>query len=185
MSEFDFFDEQDEGEPPPLGGGVSAGRYLGSVIEQIGSGLQYADYVNPESNCSVTVNVYDLEIAGEIKQYEIARLLRRPIHESVNILEQRLSNSMWDVAAKHGAALSLDSGYDFPTFVGTSGSGAISFMFREPRVRAILIGDRLGSYDDRLRIRSEHIQTTAELRILLGGLATFLTAVEVKKHIAT
>ncbi|MEP7204697.1 MAG: hypothetical protein ABI716_00705 [Candidatus Saccharibacteria bacterium] len=180
MNTIELPDNQDEGEPPSVGRRVSLGRYLDRVINQNDDGLQYTDYVNPRSNCSVAVNLYDLEVVGRIGNDEPNQSLRPLTYQTVATLERSASLSMARVAAHHGFSASPDPEYDYPAF--WADKGAFSLMFRQPQVRAMLIGERPSSGERLLLIRSENIQTTGELLVLLGGLAVLSSAFETKKH---
>ena len=186
MSELVDFDTQDEENLPPLDGGLSVGYYLRSVVGRLGDGgLLYTDYVNPDSNCHVAVNAHDLEVVGSIKGYEISQSLLPPLHETVSALEQRVSKAMAWAAVRYGFehSVSQDPEYDYPVYISPAEGGAVSLMSRDPNIQAMVIGNRPGSYEQPLRIQSRNIEQIGELRVLLSGLAVFLTATEtIKQH---
>lgn len=182
MSGLNSFDELDEGEPPSPRGSLSLERFFGSVANQTSNGLHYSDYANTESNCFVAVNLHDLEIVAKVKDYGISQVLSPSIRTNVGDLEQRVSSSMARAAANHGFAQSLDPEHDYPAFINASDRGAFSLMFGQPHIRAMLIGDRPGSDDRLMSVRSQHIHSTGELVVLLAGLTTLLTVFETKKH---
>ncbi len=172
MSELNSFDELDEGEPPSPSGTLSLEGYFRSVTNQIGTGLRYSDYGNTGSRCSVAVNLYDLEIVGEIKNYRISQVLSASTCISVGDLERRVSSSMARAAVNYGFAQSLDPEREYPAFISASDRGTFSLMFERPFVRAMLIGDRPGSDERLMSVRSQHVHSTSELLVLLAGLTT-------------
>lgn len=183
MSEFQDSIERDDAEdPPPLDGSLSVGHYLHGVINRLGEGgLLYSDYVNPSSNLYIAVNAHDLEVTGSIRDYEISQLMAPPLHETVGYLEQRVSRAMARAAARLGFGLTDDPEYDYPVFIAPTDNGAVSLMFRRPDIYALITGDRPESYDQPLMLQSQLIKRVDELKVLLSGLAVFLTAFETTK----
>lgn len=182
MSELDSLGEQTDEEPPPIERGLSVGAHLDDFIDRIGEGSLYTSYKNPGRKLYTSVNALDLEIVGEVGYCEIAKLLLPPIHESVGLLEQRISKAMARVAVEYGADLSPDSEYDYPVFISPAKDGEIGIMFRDPQIDAMMISRRSRSNQEMLSLESRNIRTVFELLVLLGGFSVFLAAIETNQH---
>lgn len=180
MSGLDSHSDTTETEPPSRPRGLLIGSFLSHLIDHMGDGLQHSQYVSPNNDCHIAIDLREHEVRGEIDDYAISEVLLSLAESDAYDLERRVSASMARVASEQELVYPGEPDYSFPSFISTANKGGFALTSRF--VPGVILGDRAVPSERPLRIKSEHIETTTGLIIFLGGLATLLTVVETTKH---
>lgn len=151
-----------------------------SVIGQIDHGSSYFKCESLSGHTSVGVDVDQLSIAGSVGGTDMDRLNSLFALEGIEELSSRVSAAMASVACSNETPHAPDDAdWHFPVYIGLASSVGTTFMlFRDPAVQAMLASHRMGAEGETLFLESRHVEKPHQLKILLGGLAAFLSAVE-------
>ena len=166
-------------EPPPAWSGKSSRQQIDSIISQLDYGLSYTTYNSASGDSFMNVDAHGLKITGEIAGSEMDRLSSMSEFEGISSLRRRVSRGMARIAKLNGVSYD-DHEMAFPVFISPTYAGTAYMLFRDPAERAIITSKRKGRDNEILSIESFDIEKLYQQKILLGGLAAFLSALETK-----
>lgn len=150
------------------------------IIRQLDTNLSYTHYTTKSGSSNISVNAHELQINGVIGGGEMEHLSRISELEDIFELRRKVSHGMARTAVRAGGEKSHDYEWDYPAFISPSERGEAYFMFRDSARTGMIISYREGVDDSLLRIESRDIQDRYEQKVLLGGVAAFLAALEIK-----
>lgn len=158
--------------------GIKAQIY--SVIDRIDDGLSYAECDSLSGDSKLRVNINNLEVIGYVGGADMEKFSRFSSYEKIRELRRKASQSMTKIAKRNAIIPDkYDKEWDFPVFISSSESvGTVFMLFRDTSVGATIVSERIGQNGEILTIESKDIKHVHELKILLGGLASFLSAIE-------
>ncbi|HEU4830865.1 MAG TPA: hypothetical protein VFS65_01695 [Candidatus Saccharimonadales bacterium] len=148
------------------------------IVNYLDKDLTYGRYDSASGGSQLVVNAHDLEIGGYVSGKELENLEQITEYDDVLRLRQDVSESMAKAAFRINGIKSSDSEFDYPVFISTTDRGSAYFMFRDSDKNGMITSRREGNDGQVLVIESKNIETRYEQKVLLGGLATFMLALE-------
>ena len=165
---------------PALNKQAGIKNQIKTAINLIDHGLSYAECTSLSGGSLVRINARDLDITGQVGGADIEKFKTYGSYESISELSRKVSQGMAKVAKKSMIRpIEWDKEWSYPVFIGSSDSvGTVYMLFRDPNIKASIVSARNSADKEILTLESTNIKERSELKVLLGGLASFLSAIE-------